>query len=281
MPNVVFPPLTLAEWQPTRNTIHGYARVLGEIRHAFAPRQKHSFHGSLYVTAAGLSTAPIPWGPLTFELQLDYAAGQARLTTNRGSHRQIALQGQSVAEFLDQTLAALLEADIQLALKPAWFPDRSTGVYDAAAVARFWLALSQVDSIFRRFRGELRSETGPVQLWPHGFDLAMLWFSGRLIPGQESAKPRDADEQMNFGFSTGDAGIPEPYFYVTAYPLPPALPKVQLPGEAAWHAGGWQGAVLKYRSLLNVSDPETALLNFLRSVQREGARLMSARFDQG
>jgi hypothetical protein len=34
---------------------------------------------------------------------------------------------------------------------------------------------------------------------------------------------------MNFGIAFGDESIPEPYFYVTAYPSPDALPKVVLP----------------------------------------------------
>ena len=29
------------------------------------------------------------------------------------------------------------------------------------------------------------------------------WFSGRLVPGQDPANAEYADEQMNFGFSTG------------------------------------------------------------------------------
>ena len=29
---------------------------------------------------------------------------------------------------------------------------------------------------------------------------------------------------MNFGFTFGDENIPQPYFYVTAYPMPDGLP---------------------------------------------------------
>lgn len=41
MKHTRFPPLALADWQETRDTIHQYARVLGKIRQALAPRQKH------------------------------------------------------------------------------------------------------------------------------------------------------------------------------------------------------------------------------------------------
>ena len=44
----------------------------------------------------------------------------------------------------------------------------------------------------------------------------------RKIPGQDPADEESSDKQMNFGFTFGDEGIPEPYFYITAYPLPDA-----------------------------------------------------------
>ena len=43
----------------------------------------------------------------------------------------------------------------------------------------------------------------PVVLWPHHFGLAVLWFSGHPAPDQDPANAEYADEQMNFGFSTG------------------------------------------------------------------------------
>jgi len=279
MSNTNFPALPLAAWQPTRTSLHNYAKVLGEIRHAYAPRQKHSFHGSLYATATGLTTTPIPFEAQTFELQLDFTNHRALISTSAGGHTQITLRGQSISEFYNQVLNALADIQINLNIKRELFSDTTTSAYDTAAIANFWSAFAQIDSIFKTFRGELRSETSPVQLWPHGFDLAMLWFSGRIIPGKEDAKPRDADEQMNFGFSTGDAGIPEPYFYVTAYPLPADLPRLQLPPEAYWHNQGWQGAILKYQALVKAPDPAAQLLTFLRTVQRAGAKLMTARFD--
>lgn len=279
MSNNSFPALPMAEWQPTRTSIHNYAKVLGEIRHAYAPRQKHSYHGSLYATATGLTTSPIPFESQTFELQLDYTYQRALVNTSAGGHSQITLRGQSVSEFCDQVLGTLADLNVILSIKRELFTDTTAGAYDTATITNFWSAFSQIDSLFKTFRGELRSETSPVQLWPHGFDLAMLWFSGRLIPGQETGKPRDADEQMNFGFSTGDAGIPEPYFYVTAFPLSAQLPNLQLPSEALWHSQGWQGAILKYQTLVTASDPADKLLTFLRTVQRAGAKLMSARFD--
>ena len=79
---------------------------------------------------------------------------------------------------------------------------------------------------------------------------------------------------MNFGFSTGDGGIPEPYFYITAYPLPAALAATPVPPAAEWHTEGWSGAVLRYAQLVGASDAEERLLTFLRTYQTAGMALM-------
>ena len=107
-----------------------------------------------------------------------------------------------------------------------WVKPRA--LYDIEAVTRFWRALSQLDLLFKQFSGELRRGAGAVRLWPHHFDLAMMWLTGRLIPGQDPDNEDYADERMNFGFSTGDATVPEPYLYATAYPLPPEMPHARV-----------------------------------------------------
>jgi hypothetical protein len=113
-----------------------------------------------------------------------------------------------------------------------------------------------------------------VQLWPHHFDLALLWLSGRRVPGQDPNDPEYADEQMNFGFSAGDEGIAEPYFYATAYPTPAQWTEQPLPEGARWHTAGWTGAILPYVALTEASDPQVLLLDFLRTAHWGGAQFM-------
>ena len=270
-----FPPLPLAKWRETRDTIHRYARVLGDVRRALAPYQKHSWHGSLSATATGLTTTPIAAGNFTFEMGLDFTAHQLDVTTSRGMRWHKPLRGQSPAAFYDEVLATLEGLGVRPAIDRSPFGDTTPGTYDATAVERFWQSLSQIDAIFKRFKGEQRGETGPVALWPHGFDMALLWFSGRLIPGQDAARASRSDEQMNFGFSTGDAGIPDPYFYITAYPAPDGFIGSPLPAaDVTWHTASWKGAVMMYEALAGVRDPEEKLLNFLRTVHQAGATRM-------
>jgi len=270
----IFPPLSLSNWQPTLTTLQTYAQVIGKVRRAMTPPHKHWFHVSLRVSARGLTTTAIPAGRKTYELLLDLTAHKLVVNTSRGQQWQMPLRGQSAAQFCSDTLAALANLDIHPKIDQSLFSDTTPGPYDRAAVERYWQALSQIDAIFKQFRGELRQETSPVQLWPHHIDLALLWFSGRLVPGQDPANEEYADEQMNFGFSPGDDSIPNPYFYITAYPSPNGLADTLLPGDAYWLTEGFTGAILKYDSLVGADDPAGTLLTYLRTVQKAGAELM-------
>lgn len=276
MPNNKFPPLSYEALLPSLKSLQNYAKLTGKVRRALTPRQKHWSHISLRAAAAGLTTGPIPAGPVTFELLLDLSSHQLVITTNRGERISRPLRGQSAAVFYEETLAALAGLGLTLDIDRTLFTDTTPGVYDVAQVETYWQALSQIDAVLKQFKGELRQETSDVQLWPHHFDVAMLWFSGRLVPDTDPADEENADEQMNFGFAPGDAALPQPYFYITAYPKPAGLTDMALPPDATWHTEAFTGALLLYETLVGADDPAERLLTFLRSVQQAGARLMSS-----
>lgn len=274
---LTFPAMPLAAWQPTRDTLQNYGKVLGRIRRALTLPQKHWWHISLRAAPNGLTTTavPIPGSDeATFELVLDLQQAQLVLTTSRGERWQTALAGQSVKEFGDTTLAALAKMGITVDLDRGLFEDETPGVFDAEAAKTYCQALTSIDRVLKQFKAELPGETSPVQLWPHHFDLAMLWLSGRKVPGVDPADEENADEQMNFGFSTGDEGMPEPYFYATAYPWQDNIVKAPLPGDAIWHTQSWKGGLLMYDTLVEADHPEEALLAYLRAVQQAGSNLM-------
>lgn len=274
MAKITFPPLPLDSLQPARDTMQSYAQVLGRVRRTFAPDQKHWWHISLHTTASGLTTTPIQFGSLIFELQLDFCAHELLISTNLGERFEIPLEGQSPAEFCTEVCDALATWGIYPADKLAKFEDDTPGIYDKTAVATFWTAFSQIDAIFKTFKASLREETSPVQLWPHHFDLALLWLSGRLIPEKDPADAETADEQMNFGFVPGDSGISDPYFYVTAYPTPEGFTNNALPPGAYWQTEGWTGAIMPYSQLVDMQDPQEKLLAFLKMAHQAGASQM-------
>ena len=69
----------------------------------------------------------------------------------------------------------------------------------------------------------------PVRCWPHHFDIATLI----SLTG---------DRSIGAGFLGGDVNIPEPYWYVYAYPTPEtAFPPLSV---GRWYSDAWVGAVL-------------------------------------
>lgn len=274
MTHAGFPDLSGAEWHTTRDSMKQYARVVGKVRRALAPAEKHWWHVALRMAAAGATTGAIPGREGSIELLLDFANHALVITTSSGRRIDLPLRGQPVAAFYRQTMAALAELGIAASVDAEQFSDEATLTYDPDQARRLWQAFSLVNLTLARFKGSLREETGPLLLWPHNFDLAFLWFSGRKVADQDPANPEYADEQMNFGFEPGDAGIPEPYFYVTAYPKPIGFARSPLPAGATWQTEGWTGAVLSYAELLKHDDPAGHLLAFLRSAHEAGARFM-------
>lgn len=267
------PSLDLAGWQPTRDTLQGYAKVLGRIRANLTPPLPYWQHISLRVSPDGLTTTsmPLPDGG-HMEMLLDLHRHEL-VVRGTVSSWEMELAGQSPRAFGDAVVATLAQKGLTMAFD---LPIASSeGAYDRRAVEDYWQVMTFVHGVMAQFQAGLSGKTTTIQLWPHHFDLAMMWFSGRKVPGYEPENLDWADEQMGFGFSTGDGGIPDPYFYVTAYPWPEAILQTVLPIPAAWHSEGWNGAVLLYDALRATPEPQHLLLDVLRTAQMAGAKLMA------
>lgn len=257
-----FPVLDAAAIAPTRDAIHAYSEVIGNWSEGSRQRRKHWWHLSLRPSIRGLTTDVIRGAP-DFELELDLVNSRldvhCEMTT--GSLKLCGQSAKGVSAFVRRTLeAAGVEAcdvpeDGDVSAEP------HSG-YSAGHAAEIHQAFSAVASRLEDLRAGIREETSPIQVWPHHFDLSMIWLPGTRIPGADVADEEAADKQMNFGFVLGDAGISEPYFYITAYPHPEEFRNVALPERTVWNTSGFQGAVLLYRDLVGMDEP-TNYLNFL------------------
>lgn len=269
------PELNLNDWRPTRDSLHRLARIVGKVRAAHMPHAKHWWHITLYVTTRGLTTSSFPANGQNLALTLDLRSHVLSVDSSAGWTASLTLIGQD-----DQAICAWL-ASVFSAQGLNWDPQWLDGLerqpdttYDANAAMRFIEVLNRLDMGFKTFKAGLREESSPVQLFPHHMDLAVNWFSGRKVPGVDPDDEESADEQMNFGFVTGDGSIGEAYVYVTAYPAPEGWSDLALIDGAYWFTEGWTGAILPYAELAVSDAPERLLQSFLQGLHAHGRALM-------
>jgi hypothetical protein len=257
-----YPDLDPSAIADTRDALHAYSRVLGAWLKSCQSKRKHWWHASLRPSLSGLTTGVIHAGvDITLELNLSESLLIGR--TSSGEQLTEELHGQSATDIASGIQGFMIAAGIDSSCIPSTdgLPTTEFAGFNQEDAFKLGRAVNAVSAALDLFRSSIREETSPIQLWPHHFDLSMLWLPGPKIPGQDPANEEYADKQMNFGFTFGDEAIPEPYFYVTAYPLPETFPELALPEGTIWRTEGFNGAVLSYAELLKNPNPKTYLVN--------------------
>jgi hypothetical protein len=277
MTKYIFPKLHAEEIAETRDAVHAYAQVIGDWRSSCLAYRKHWWQITVYPSVRGLTTGMIQTG-IDFELELDLQADRLLAHVAGGGNLSEPLGGRSARDLADAVATFLTDQGIDPKLIPEDKKreghDVATTRYSPDIAKKLGTTLRSVSAAMAAFRTPVAEEMSLIQLWPHHFDLSSLWLPGEKIPGQDPANEEMSDKQMNFGFTFGDANIPEPYFYVTAYPLPDALPELALPEGTLWQSDGFNGAVLPYSRLLEESDPQNYLLNLWNIVLTAGRQHM-------
>jgi hypothetical protein len=286
----VWPDLPYGSWKDTCDTLHLWTQIVGKIRLALTPWLNHSWHVPLYVTARGLTTSPIPYEHLSFEIEFDFIEHLLEITTSGGYRKRIVLQQQTVADFYEVVMAALREAGIRVEITdfPCEIPgaiafsrDRTHAAYDAEYAQRFWHVLVQADRVFKQFRTGFIGKSSPVHFFWGSFDLAVTRFSGRRaplhpggVPGLADAVVRDAysHEVSSAGFWPGGGGVDYAAFYSYAYPEPDGFRKSAVEPGSAFFSEALGEFLLPYDAVRTASDPDAVLLAFLQSTYEAAAR---------
>src|SRR5256885_14918475 len=111
-----WPSLACAEWRETAGALHMWTQIAGKIRLTLSPWPNLSWHVTLFVTARGLSTSPIPHGLATFEIRFDFIDHQLRILKSDGARRMIELKAQSVAKFYEAVMKALRDLELPVTI---------------------------------------------------------------------------------------------------------------------------------------------------------------------
>jgi len=288
-----WPDLNWRDWQDTGDTLHRWTQIVGKVRMALAPMMNHWWQVALYVNSRGLTTSPIFYGALSFDITFDFIDHALLIETSHGARECLLLEPMSVAEFYSEIFTRLrrLGVDIHVWTMPCEIADAvpfekdyAHCAYDAACARRFWRVLLQAGRVFNAFRSRFVGKASPVHLFWGSFDLAVTRFSGRLAPPHPGVAPNVANwvmreayshELSSCGFWPGNGGYGRAAFYSYAYPEPPNFATARMRTPGAFYDGQLKEFLLPYDAVRQAADPDRILMGFLEetyAAAADGAR---------
>ena len=266
--DTIFPPLSGKN--PTLKTLHWYAKGIGAVPRAHIEQHPKWWHLGLEIEPDGLVTRaiPMPSGEGNLLIKLDLMQHKVALTTSSGDVHSFSLEeGLTSTAFGEQLLAVVAELGFTGEYARDKFENADPREYDPETAGRYLHAWKHVDRIFKQHLATLEGETGPVQLWPHGFDISMEWFGTRKVEFESEGEVTAYPSQLNLGFSPGDDSHPEPYFFSNPWPFEEEkLVDKTLPKGARWFNESWKGSIFPYAELVDDSHAEERLLAYAQAV---------------
>lgn len=279
-----WPELPLQSWQDTYDTLHMWTQIVGKIRKELTPLINHWWNVTLYVTARGLTTSPIPHAGGVFEIRFDFLSHRLVIETNDGATKTLDLAPRSVADFYRELMSTLksLGIDVHIHTTPDEFPnpipfekDEVHKSYDPKYVERFFRILVSVDTVLKDFRSRFIGKCSPVQFFWGSFDIAVTRFSGRLAPPRPDPMMQEAysHEVSSAGWWPGGGDFKGSAFYSYSAPEPAGFKTYPIrPAKGLYHTG-LSEFILMYDDIRSATSPESDLMEFLQSTYEAGANL--------
>lgn len=288
-PKNALPGLPLEAWVDTQASLHMWMQIVGKIRLSLAPMVNHWWHTTLYLTARGLTTSPMPYGSQVIQIDFDFIDHVLVIQSSSSATRSLPLADRPVADFYREIMKALnsLGVDVKIWTVPVeveqripFEQDQTHTTYDPEYAHRFWQLLLQVDRVMKSFRGRFCGKASPVQFFWGSFDLAASRFSGRNAPIMEKAyhvakyvmQEAYVDEVSSIGFWPG-AGLGEPAFYAYIYPEPDGYSQYNIQPAQAYYHPDLKEFILPYEAVRTSGDWDKVLLDFFQSTYEAGANL--------
>jgi hypothetical protein len=272
--NRTFAPLP-DDFEPTRATLHQYSHAVAVVPRAHAGPHDKWWHISLTVTERGLETDPmeLPDGG-TFNVRMDLRTHEVVLEAEGADVARISMaQGLTGTEMGDAILAAVASLGLEAQYAREKFESNEARSYDMETAEAFHQIITHMAAVFTIHSESLGERVGPLQLWPHGFDMSLEWFGTRVEEYEEEGEVRQHPSQCNFGFYPGGRA----YLYANPWPFEgDKLLDIELPGGAAWHTEGWEGSILYYDQVVGDPNAENRILDYLRAVYEAAAPTLTA-----
>ncbi|BDM83301.1 hypothetical protein [Acaryochloris marina] len=264
----------------SRIQLHYAIQFMAAISNALAPPQPDGSHVTINWEAKQQLFVSVLIAGL-FKVALDPIGLNALLLDPQGNQiEMLPLEGQTMDEGLEwhRTEIGKLGLDasniVFLDYPPNDFPDHEVahgGVFEIDPLAaRIWLMnyFQTSQNLLQDIVANLE-EASDLHIWPHHFDMATLLSWPTNQDGESGS--------IGVGFSPGDAGYPEPYWYVSPWPYPNIAKLPTLVSGGSWHTEEWVGAVLTDSCLGDVTTDATqqSIKTFLSDAVAKSRQLLN------
>jgi hypothetical protein len=264
-----FPSLQEQQYVKTRRRIHSIAELIGRFREAFV--QPIAKNDNLWLSVVNKGFCTPPMNNLN-ELEIGFNAEIlcVEIANNQDKYVSIAVTGKSLSELCSEMLDALKnDFGVDVTLQADEFDSARKIEIDPEAAQEFLLQFVKFSDLLTAFHKNIAFNDGvktQINLWPHHFDNAFKWFSGRKID--------EIDEFIGIGVSNGDEMYELPYIYMTIYPELRKMNTLEIPEGAHLHDTGWQGLILTYEAIIDKksSEEQEELINNFFDVGFKGIK---------
>jgi hypothetical protein len=279
-----WPEIEWEQWKDTAETLHMYLQMVGKTRLELTPVQNHWWNITLYLTARGLTTSPMPFGPGdSLDIEFDFIAHELVFRTSSGALRRMPLEPTPVKAFYSNYMKTLAGFGVNVRINtipqevanPIRFEDDDQHCsYDKDAVFRFWNLLRLSGFIFKRFSTDFYGKISPVHFFWGAMDLAVSRFNGKRAPSRPGADAVQAEayshEVISAGVWPGNGGYGQAAFYAYAAPVPETLSAARISGPGTFDSQLGE-FILNYSDVRKSSDPAATVTEFLESTYSAAA----------
>lgn len=239
-----FPAIKVTSYIKTRGQFHSIAKIIGKIRETIVTPIAKNDNLWLNIVDKGFAMPPIE-SLKNLEIGCNIETMKIEVCDS-GMNNSFDIKGKSLSDIANNLMINLNSAGVE---KPIDFMALTlSGAVEISDKdsSDFLTQLYNFHWLIKEFHSRIREDVKTqVCLWPHHFDNAFIWYSGKKVNEQFA----NGEEQMGIGVSNGDEMYPLPYIYMTFWPPLRTTNKLQIIDGAILHDSAWTGLILPYEAI--------------------------------